>query len=183
MSSARMQLSVPAVRMKTSKHSSVCRSSHLHKQCRRCTCCVLGFPNSSADKESAGHAGGTRDESSIPELGRSPGEGSGSPTPVCLPGKSHGQRSLAGYSPRGHKESDTNARLSTQALCPRIRTVSMEVSRHLPFMGETEQRLRTQWHRLLPHAGHCAELTPQAHLLSSPQAPREVGVAGLPMYR
>ena len=25
------------------------------------------------------------------------------PTPVLLPGKSHGQRSLAGYSPRGHK--------------------------------------------------------------------------------
>ena len=29
------------------------------------------------------------------------------PTPVFLPGKSHGQRSLAGYSPWGHKESDT----------------------------------------------------------------------------
>ena len=29
------------------------------------------------------------------------------PTPVFSPGKSHGQRSLAGYSPRGHKESDT----------------------------------------------------------------------------
>ena len=28
-------------------------------------------------------------------------------TPVFLPGKSHGQRSLAGYSPQGHKESDT----------------------------------------------------------------------------
>ena len=28
------------------------------------------------------------------------------PTPVFLPGKSHGQRSLVGYSPRGHKESD-----------------------------------------------------------------------------
>ena len=28
------------------------------------------------------------------------------PTPVVLPGKSHGQRSLAGYSPWGHKESD-----------------------------------------------------------------------------
>ena len=27
-------------------------------------------------------------------------------TPVFLPGKSNGQRSLAGYSPRGHKESD-----------------------------------------------------------------------------
>ena len=26
-------------------------------------------------------------------------------TPVFLPGKSHGQRSLEGYSPQGHKES------------------------------------------------------------------------------
>ena len=30
-----------------------------------------------------------------------------------LPGESHGQRSLAGYSPWGHKESDTTERLST----------------------------------------------------------------------
>ena len=29
------------------------------------------------------------------------------PTPVFFPGESHGQRSLAGYSPWGHKESDT----------------------------------------------------------------------------
>ena len=29
------------------------------------------------------------------------------PTPVFLPGESHGQISLAGYSPWGHKESDT----------------------------------------------------------------------------
>ena len=29
------------------------------------------------------------------------------PTPVFLPGKSHGQRSLEGYSPCGRKESDT----------------------------------------------------------------------------
>ena len=29
------------------------------------------------------------------------------PTPVLLPGKSHGQRSVAGYSPWGCKESDT----------------------------------------------------------------------------
>ena len=28
-------------------------------------------------------------------------------TPVFLPGESHGQSSLAGYSPWGHKESDT----------------------------------------------------------------------------
>ena len=30
------------------------------------------------------------------------------PTPVFLPGKSHGQRSLVGYSPWGHKESETD---------------------------------------------------------------------------
>ena len=29
------------------------------------------------------------------------------PTPIFLPGKFHGQRSLAGYTPWGHKESDT----------------------------------------------------------------------------
>ena len=29
------------------------------------------------------------------------------PTPVCLPGKSHGWRNLAGYSPWDHKKSDT----------------------------------------------------------------------------
>ena len=32
------------------------------------------------------------------------------PTPVLLPGKSHGQRSLVGCSPWGHKELDTTAR-------------------------------------------------------------------------
>ena len=35
------------------------------------------------------------------------------PTPVFLPGKSHGQRSLAGYSPWGRKESDTTLCLNT----------------------------------------------------------------------
>ena len=29
------------------------------------------------------------------------------PTPLFLPGEPHGQRSLVGYSPWGHKESDT----------------------------------------------------------------------------
>ena len=46
------------------------------------------------------------DLGSIPELGRAPGGGNGQPTPVLLPGKSHGQRSLAGCSPRGRKALD-----------------------------------------------------------------------------
>ena len=39
----------------------------------------------------------------IPGLGRFLGEGNGKPTPVFLPGKSHGQRSLVDYSPWSHK--------------------------------------------------------------------------------
>ena len=34
------------------------------------------------------------------------------PAPVFLPGESHGQRSLAGYSPWGHKELDRTERLT-----------------------------------------------------------------------
>ena len=36
------------------------------------------------------------------------------PTPVFLPGKFHGQRSLAGYNPQGGKELDTNTGTHTQ---------------------------------------------------------------------
>ena len=37
---------------------------------------------------------------------RAPGGGKWQPTPVLLPEKSYGQRSLAGYSPQGRKELD-----------------------------------------------------------------------------
>ena len=62
----------------------------------------LGFPGGSVGKESACNVA---DPGSITGLGRSPGEKL--LTPVFLPGKFHGQRSLVGYSPRGHKESGT----------------------------------------------------------------------------
>ena len=42
-----------------------------------------------------------------PWVGKIPWRRAWQPTPVFLPGESHGQRSLAGYSPWGHKESDT----------------------------------------------------------------------------
>ena len=38
----------------------------------------------------------------------------GKPSPVFLPGKSQGQRRLAGYSPWGHKESDTTEHTTHQ---------------------------------------------------------------------
>jgi len=52
------------------------------------------------------NAGDIKDAHSIPGLGRFPWKKSWQPTPVFLPGESHGQRSLAGYSPKGYKESD-----------------------------------------------------------------------------
>ena len=44
---------------------------------------------------------------SIPMSGKSPWRRAWQPTPVFLPGEFHGQRSLVGYSPWGHKELDT----------------------------------------------------------------------------
>ena len=51
------------------------------------------------------NSGDPRDMGSIPGSGRSPGKGR-QPTPVFLPAKSHGQRSLVGYSLWGRKDSD-----------------------------------------------------------------------------
>ena len=61
-----------------------------------------------ASKNQPASAGDIRDSGPIPGLGRSPGDGrEWQPTSVFLPGKAQGQRSLAGYTPCGHKVSDT----------------------------------------------------------------------------
>ena len=69
---------------------------------------LWGFPGGSAVKASAWKAG---DPGSIPGLGRFPWRRKWQPTPVLLPGESHGQRSLVGYSSWGRKESDMTERL------------------------------------------------------------------------
>lgn len=59
---------------------------------------MQGFPGGSVAENlpaNAGHAG------LIPGSGRFPGVGNGNP--LLLPGKSHEQRSLVGYSPWGRK--------------------------------------------------------------------------------
>ena len=55
-----------------------------------------GFPGGPVVKNLPASAG---DVGSIPGSERSPGGGNGNPLPVFLPGKSHGPRSLVGYSP------------------------------------------------------------------------------------
>ena len=66
------------------------------------------FPGSSDDQVSASNVG---DPGSVPGLERFPWRRKWQPTPVLLPGKFHGRRSLVGYSPWDRKESDTTADL------------------------------------------------------------------------
>ena len=70
----------------------------------------MGFPGGSDSKESACNVG---DLGSIPGLGRSPGEVHGNPLQYSCLENPHESRSLAGYSPCGHTQSDMTERLST----------------------------------------------------------------------
>ena len=71
---------------------------------------TMGFPGGSDGKESTYNVG---DLGSIPGLGRSPGGGQGNPLPYSYLENPQRQRSLADYSPWGHKESDMTEWLST----------------------------------------------------------------------
>ena len=66
------------------------------------------------------------------------------PTPVFLPGESHGWRSLIGYSPWGRKESDTTERVHFHFQSSLV----AQMVKYLPTLGETGvQSLR--WKDLL----------------------------------
>ena len=87
------------------------RISQMQRHFRGSLC---GFPGGSDGKESTLNAG---DPDLIPELGSSPGNWKREwlPTLVFLPGKSHGQKSLAGYS---HKVAKSRIGQSTHThLC------------------------------------------------------------------
>ena len=63
----------------------------------------MGFQAGAGGKESTCQS---RRPGLDPWLGKIPWWRAWQTTPVSLPGESHGQRSLAGYSPRGRKELD-----------------------------------------------------------------------------
>ena len=69
--------------------------------------CLLGLPRWLSGKEYVNDAG---DVGSIPGLGlKTPWKQKSRLIPVFLPGKFHGQRSLAGYSPWGCKRAGHTA--------------------------------------------------------------------------
>ena len=57
------------------------------------------------------------------------------PTPVLLPGKSHGQRNLVGFSPWGCQESDTTEQLHFHALEKEMATHSGVLTWRIPGTG------------------------------------------------
>ena len=59
------------------------------------------------------NAGDVGDAGSNPWVGKIPWRRKWPPTPIFLPGESHGQRSLVCYSPWGRKVLDTTEQLST----------------------------------------------------------------------
>ena len=72
--------------------------------------CVIGkgFPGGTSDEEPACQCRRCKRRGFNPWVRKIPCRRECQPTLGSLPGESHGQRSLAGYSPQGHKESDTN---------------------------------------------------------------------------
>ena len=82
----------------------------LRRRDRLPTPVFLGFPGGSDGKRSICNVG---DLGLIPGLGRSPGGEHGNSLQYSWLENPHGQRSLAGYSPQGCKESDMTEQLST----------------------------------------------------------------------
>ena len=58
-------------------------------------------------------------------VGKIPWRRAWQPTPVFLPRESHGQRSLVGYSPWGHKESEMTKQLNDNNKCLRLLNVQV----------------------------------------------------------
>ena len=86
--------------------------SHLTTLLKIVVFCWLGFPGNSDGKEFFQECRRPRFD---PWVGKIPWRMEWQPTPVFLPGESHGQRSLVGYSPWNHKQLDTTGQLITHS--------------------------------------------------------------------
>ena len=107
-------------------------------------------------------SGKAGDAGSIPESGRSPGEGNDNSTLVFLPEKSCGQRSLVGYSPCVAKRVQFSSvqSLSHVCLCNPMNcsTPGLPVHHQLPELTQT-------------HAHQVGDVIQLSHPLLSPSPP------------
>ena len=103
---------------------------------------VRGFSGGTSGKKLACQCRRHQRRGFYPWVGKAPWRRAWQPTLVFLPGESHGQRSLVGYSPQGHTESDTTE--ATQHTCM-AHTLVLEKSTgkgnklgYFPFSVRTE---------------------------------------------
>ena len=92
---------------------------------RACTIPVEGSKGGTSGKEPACQRRRRKRCKFDPWFGKIPWRRPWHLTLVCLPGESHGQRNLAGYSPRGHKELDmTEVTYHTSTILVEVETVT-----------------------------------------------------------
>ena len=97
----------------------------------------LGFPRGALVKESTCRSRRRNRHGFNPWIGEIPWRRKCQSAPVFLPEKSHGQRSLEGYSPKGCKELDTTEWLCTHTYCLMPKTVLLITPhRDLPWSLE-----------------------------------------------
>ena len=107
------------------------------------------------------------------------------PSPVFLPGKSYGQRSLADYSPWRHRESDTSYQRSTHMRAPtppHTHTRAYIYKKKINNGGKSLPQGRVAIRRSTPvHGAHSAawrlEQEPQAAVSPTPELRCSVAVA------
>ena len=94
------------VPLHTHTHTYIDTYTHTHIYIYRHTH-TYGFPGGASGKEPACQCRRHKRGGFDPWVGKIPWRKAWQPTPVFLPRESHRQRSLEGYCPWGHKESDT----------------------------------------------------------------------------
>ena len=86
-------------RMHTHAHTHTCTHAHTHAHTHTHTQYLWSFPGGSVVKNPPSNVNRCRRHGFDPWVRKIPWRRKWQLTPVFLPGKSHGQRSLAGYSP------------------------------------------------------------------------------------
>ena len=87
--------------------TQACKDSFLHSPNNHSILCANGAPWWLSGKGSARQCRRCKGCGFDSWVGKIPWSRKGQPTPVFVPGEFHRQRSLAGYSPWGHRESHT----------------------------------------------------------------------------
>ena len=126
-------------------------------------------------KNAPANAADAEDAALIPGLERPPWRRKLQPTPVSRTGKSQEQRSLAGWSPRGRKESDTTERLSTWT--------GWNITNYISYYLCCICPLIHQWTlRLFPYLGCCEYFSSVTQSCPTLCDPRDCSMPGLPVH-